>query len=680
MTTRGHIRILCRIIAAGSACVLLAASRVHGADDLSDNISNRSNIEKRLAEVRAELQALPAEVTGEMRESLMQLEALCQYHLAGLDVLEKTRAGRIAAEKEASSWSGFANPPPYPVLFVDELRESTALLQASEQAGITQHRIIKSEIESARNRLDSSQQQERRLADAAASADSPSVSSPLALARISSRIAAEDISRLTLRLTEQEMETAISTAKLGLVRKQVERAKAHEVFTKADMDGIRSRIAAERKDLVSLLVTASGGKSTPDPMLAWKVEFLDLELRFWESRFLSFRTKDEKIRKESLANFEQYASRIKDWTETARLRLETGTTTTAAVSIDPERLHAALQRVMALGRRVGFATEELQTGHHGTPVMDQLGSAFHSIWDAELYLAEETEIVGGSKLTTYRAVTVGKIVWLATILVAGWFLLGFLSNLTRKLLTRRQGVAPGVVDLAARAVFFIGFTLLVIYGLNTVHIPFTALAFLGGALAIGFGFGTQTLLNNFISGIILMFERPFKVGDMVEAGGVKGTIRRIGIRSSFIQHGDGIETLIPNSTLLENQVTNWTLSNSHIQSTIQIDVEYGASTRDVAKLLLAAADEHGLVLKSPAPEVRLTDLGKQSIEFSLLYWFDLKASPVERLKSDLRFMIEKSLTDAGIHLLGMSKGYRIETGEPLRVEITKAEDAGPRLP
>jgi small-conductance mechanosensitive channel len=152
---------------------------------------------------------------------------------------------------------------------------------------------------------------------------------------------------------------------------------------------------------------------------------------------------------------------------------------------------------------------------------------------------------------------------------------------------------------------------------------------------------------------------------------VKGTIRRIGIRSSIIQHGDGIETLIPNSTLLENQVTNWTLSNSHIQSTVQIDVEYGASTREVENLLLATADEHGLVLKSPAPEVRLTDLGKQSIEFSLLYWFDLKTSPVERLKSDLRFMIEKSLTDAGIHLLGMSKSYRIETGEPLRVEITK---------
>lgn len=659
-----------RTIASGIGFIMLAASPLPGADDLSDHISDRSNIEKRLTEVRAELQALPAAGTTQIRESLMQLEALSQYHLAGLDVLEKTRAARIAAEKEASTWTGFPNPPPYSVLFVDDLRESAAALAASEQAGMTQHRIIKGEIESARNRLDASQQEERRLADTAATGDEPSVTSPLALAKVSSRIAAEDISRLTLRLTEQEMETAISTAKLGLVRKQVDHARQHEVFSQADIEAIRSRIAGERKELVKLLVAASGGKSTPDPMLAWKVEFLDLELRFWESRFKSFRTKDDKVRRAALSDFEQYTSRIKDWTETARLRLETGTTT-AAVTIDPEKLRAALQRVMALGRRVGFATGELQAGHHGTPVMDQLGNAFHNVWDAELYLAEQTEIVGGNKLTTYRAVTVGKIVWLSVIIVAGWILLGRLSRLTGKLVARKQNIAPGVVDLASRAVFFIGFMLLVIYGLNTVHIPFTALAFLGGALAIGFGFGTQTLLNNFISGIILMFERPFKVGDLVEAGGVKGTIRRIGIRSSFIQHGDGIETLIPNSTLLENQVTNWTLSNSHIQSTIQIDVEYGASTREVAKLLMAVADEHGLVLKNPAPEVRLTDLGKQSIEFSLLYWFDLKASPVERLKSDLRFMIEKSLTESGIHLLGMSKSYRIETGEPLRVELTQ---------
>lgn len=670
---------LLRSIASGLGGLLIAASPVFGADDLSDHVSDRSNIEKRLAEVRAELQTLPPVGTAQMRESLMQLEALSQYHLAGLDVLEKTRAARIAAEKEASSWTGFPNPPPYSVLFVDDLRESASVLQASEQAGITQHRIIKSQIESARNKLDASQQEERRLEDDAPAGGKPPDASPLALARVSSRIAAEDISRLTLRLTEQEMETAIATAKLGLVRKQVELARQHEVFTQADIDGIRTRIANERKELVGLLVTASNGSTTPDPMLAWKVEFLDLELRFWESRFQSFRTKNESIRRQALADFGQYATRIKDWTETARLRLETGTTT-SAVSIDPEKLRTALQRVMVLGRRVGFATEDLRAGHHGTPVMDQLGNAFHSVWDAELYLAEQTEIVGGNKLTTYRAVTVGKIIWLSVILVAGWILLGWLSRLTGRLVSRKQGIAPGAVDLASRAVFFVGFMLLVIYGLNTVHIPFTALAFLGGALAIGFGFGTQTLLNNFISGIILMFERPFKVGDMVEAGGVKGTIRRIGIRSSFIQHGDGIETLIPNSTLLENQVTNWTLSNSHIQATIQIDVEYGASTREVAKLLLGVADEHGLVLKNPAPEVRLTDLGKQSIEFSLLYWFDLRASPVERLKSDLRFMIEKSLTESGIHLLGMSKSYRLETTEPLKVELTQPADTACRTP
>jgi small-conductance mechanosensitive channel len=207
----------------------------------------------------------------------------------------------------------------------------------------------------------------------------------------------------------------------------------------------------------------------------------------------------------------------------------------------------------------------------------------------------------------------------------------------------------------------------VIYGLNTVRIPFTVFAFLGGALAIGLGFGTQTMLKNFISGVILIFERPFKVGDQVEVDGVLGKIRSIGLRASVIDHGNGIDTLIPNSNLLENEVTNWTVTHSLLRHSVLIAVDHDSPTREVAHRLLAVAAEHGLVLDTPEPEVRFEDIGEKALLFRLLYWFDLKRVSRDSLASDLRFMISKSLAEAGITLAGVN---------PLRVELSPASPSG----
>ena len=126
----------------------------------------------------------------------------------------------------------------------------------------------------------------------------------------------------------------------------------------------------------------------------------------------------------------------------------------------------------------------------------------------------------------------------------------------------------------------------------------TVFAFLGGALAIGIGFGTQNLLKNLISGVMLLVERPLKVGDFVQVGGISGTVSSIGLRSSVVRAGDGIETLIPNSTFVESAVTNWTYSNRRIRRKIAIGVAYSDPPREVCNLLLAEAERHGVVLRS----------------------------------------------------------------------------------
>jgi len=158
---------------------------------------------------------------------------------------------------------------------------------------------------------------------------------------------------------------------------------------------------------------------------------------------------------------------------------------------------------------------------------------------------------------------------------------------------------------------------------------------------------------------------------LVEVDGVSGTIRAIGMRGSIIRHGNGIDTIIPNSTLLENKLTNWTLSDTLHRHSIKLGVEYGSSTREVAKTLLAVADEHGLVLKSPQPEVRFETFGDKSLNFALLYWFDIKNASRDSLASDLHFMIEKAFAEAGIAIASPQNQVVIQSERPLRVELSR---------
>lgn len=213
--------------------------------------------------------------------------------------------------------------------------------------------------------------------------------------------------------------------------------------------------------------------------------------------------------------------------------------------------------------------------------------------------------------------------------------------------------------------------MLIIYGLNWVRIPFTAFAFLGGTLAIGIGFGAQTLLKNFISGIILSLERPFRVGDLIQVDGISGRIQKIGLRASIIEHFDGIESLVPNSTLLENRVDNWTYGQTAVRGSVSVGVAYGSPTRDVSRSLLAVAHEHGLVLEKPEPEVRFDSFGDSSLVFSLLYWVDVSKTARERLASDLRFMIEKALADAGIAIPFPQRDVHFNHEHPLCVELSR---------
>jgi len=165
-------------------------------------------------------------------------------------------------------------------------------------------------------------------------------------------------------------------------------------------------------------------------------------------------------------------------------------------------------------------------------------------------------------------------------------------------------------------IFIIGFFVAV----NAAGIQWSEVTIVIGALGVGIGFGLQNLVNNLVSGIILAFEKPIQVGDVVEVSGKTGTITEIGIRSSKIDCGNGSELIVPNGDLISQHVVNWTLTNNNRQVELTIGVAYGSDVAKIDNILKDIINNHQEIMKTPAPAVLLNDFGENSINFKIFFW------------------------------------------------------------
>ncbi|MDH3995644.1 MAG: mechanosensitive ion channel, partial [Desulfobulbaceae bacterium] len=198
-----------------------------------------------------------------------------------------------------------------------------------------------------------------------------------------------------------------------------------------------------------------------------------------------------------------------------------------------------------------------------------------------------------------QSITIRKIILALFILFVGLFLAKLFSRFVMNRLMAKTQLDESAKAAIHKVTFFILTIILVLYALHTVNIPLTILALLGGAVAIGVGFGSQNLINNFISGFILMFERPIKIDDVIEIDNIIGRVQHIGTRCTQIRTQANLNILVPNSSLLEKNIINWTLSDDVVRCNISVGVAYGSSTRDTVKALERAVEEHELILKKP---------------------------------------------------------------------------------
>lgn len=209
--------------------------------------------------------------------------------------------------------------------------------------------------------------------------------------------------------------------------------------------------------------------------------------------------------------------------------------------------------------------------------------------------------------------------------------------------------------------------------LRLANVPLTAFTFLGGAIAIGVGFGSQNVVNNFISGLILLAERPIRVGDVIQLEGQTGKVTQIGPRSTHVTTGSNLVVVVPNSKLLEGTVVNWTLSDDRIRSVVKVGVAYGTQTRHVERELMAVAAATPGVMREPEPFVVFADFGDNALAFELHFWISLNDGTVRsEVESDLRFAIDERFRTAGIVMAYPQRDVHLNVVRP--VEIRMAAD------
>ncbi len=248
--------------------------------------------------------------------------------------------------------------------------------------------------------------------------------------------------------------------------------------------------------------------------------------------------------------------------------------------------------------------------------------------------------IGSLDLTPGDLLTFGVTLWLS-VLLSRFLAFALEEGLDGRGLPR--GVPAAISRTAQYAVVALG----AVFAVLASGIETTRFTVLLGTLGVGIGFGLQNVVNNFVSGLILIYERPVQVGDVVELGTTTGTVRRIGIRSSTLQTFQGAEVIVPNGDLVSNQVVNWTLSDRIRRLEIEVGVAYGTDPGQVCRLLLGVAGAHPGALASPAPVALFTGFGDSALNFQLRVWTDQwDGWPV--VASEVRVGIARALAEAGI--------------------------------
>jgi small-conductance mechanosensitive channel len=257
----------------------------------------------------------------------------------------------------------------------------------------------------------------------------------------------------------------------------------------------------------------------------------------------------------------------------------------------------------------------------------------------------------------------------------------FLERLMRRIIVRRfiqrthmhTTMQYGIGKIVGYLFICVGFYI----ALKMVGIDLSSLAVIAGAIGVGLGFGLQNIISNFISGIIILAERPIAIGDRVEIGDTGGVVEKINLRSTTIVTNDNITIIVPNSDFITSKVTNWSYGDPKVRIRVPFGVAYGTDTERLRQLMIEVALENPRVLKEPAPELFFNGFGDSSLNFELGVWTAEMASKPRRFRSDLNYAIERKLRENDIEIPFPQRDLHLRTGQFV-APVTAAASSTPK--
>jgi len=274
-------------------------------------------------------------------------------------------------------------------------------------------------------------------------------------------------------------------------------------------------------------------------------------------------------------------------------------------------------------------------------------------WDYSGGVIEQirTYLVNGFEVGEFRIVP-GRVLWallvFGMIIIMSSWVRSQLEHNWLKMTTMGQGARDAMITIVGYVMFIIA----MLAGLSVAGFDFGNIAIIAGALSVGIGFGLQNIVNNFVSGLILLFERPIRKGDWIVVGQTEGVVRDIQIRSTRIQTFDRSDVIVPNSELISNQVTNWVLSSKGGRAIIPVGVAYGTEPEKVREILLSIAENNQHIVQGgmfPKPVVLFREFGDSSLNFELRVFLHDIGSRLS-VVSEINFAIDKAFREQGIEI------------------------------
>lgn len=627
-------------------------------------------------------------------DSLRDVLESKQKVLKSLDVIT------IAIEEEFSEFSSSLKNSSKQVRLAEEEVEKNAGKPGELRANwLLQLARLRNEVNQAGALYGESRRITTRERQNVAQADVDFVNQKLAVVRGNYRFSADELKQKQQALDEQSSENQL----------RLEQSKTIEKVVRRQLDAVDAAIIKAQADLAAGKKTAVPLKQLLKEQRRLRVVFenttieslirngianlLKSEKSIWEDRYLIAGGKSSREpRRNELDLVSKWQDYITNKISVTEVLIKSQQETLAASSPGTDEYEEArsllglyqeqavkLQRAapilksfeqLVVRRNEEFKNERQTVAGRFKNSFAFLTELVGKLWFTELYVAEETIIVEDKKISRPRSVTIGKVVEAVLILLVGIWLIRHFKKLLHLTATRRLKLGANEAQLYTRLLAYILFIIVLVSALVFVNIPLAVFTFFGGALAIGIGFGAQTLISNFISGLILMFDRTISMGDLVEVDGHRGRVASIGMRSSSIKRFDGVEMLVPNSVFLQQNVINWTSSDMTARYSVSVGVAYGSPTKIVERVIFLAVEAQPEVLRDPPPYVVFESFAESSLNFTAYFWIELDPEVNSMVVfSDIRHRIGERLDAAGISIPFPQRDVHIVTDKPLEIRV-----------